>query len=223
MKKHLTLFLLLLCALTATAQEYRSFQTPDGNHIKQLCNSNPESIRSLVRRVATPNLATPPTTQECVLAYFGSSYINHEREQEFLQKMLTAIQKGEQERSLMLADEVLSVNPVNLTALIHKGRHIPEAASDVPARDISKNSLEGMRIIGNRILDAIATTGDGTEAHPFFVASNNDANYFMKYRLHKKGAKSTKVTVLHLNSIQTAVGNCYNRSTTSLEVQEIEP
>lgn len=137
--------------------------------------------------------------------------------------MLTAIQKGEQERSLMLADEVLSVNPLNLTALIHKGRHIPEAASDVPARDISKNSLEGMRIIGNRILDAIATTGDGTEAHPFFVASNDDANYFMKYRLHEKGAKSTKVTILHLNSTQTAVGDCHNRSTTSLEVQEIEP
>lgn len=158
MKRPFITSLFLILALTSMAQASKSYITPDWKHIEQLCTSRPDSIRLLVERVATPTPEQPPTMAECVLAYCGQSYISLGKETVNEQKMNKALQNKETAKAIQLADKVLAVNPLNLSALLVKAQLCRDGwpfATDTP---VPKNTGYGALLVFQRLLEAIAAT-----------------------------------------------------------------
>ena len=92
---------------------------------------------------------------------------------------------GEQANRLATAKNILSINPLNLDALISAGIVLTEMAKDstvqasgTPVEDAKPYFRRAMRIF-----NTIAATGDGSEAHPFYVTKVSDEYNFMRYYL----------------------------------------
>lgn len=218
MKRPFITSLFLILALTSMAQASKNYITPDWKHIEQLCTSRPDSIRLLVERVATPTPEQPPTMAECVLAYCGQSYISLGKETVNEQEMNKALQNKETAKAIQLADKVLAVNPLNLSALLVKAQLCRDGwpfATDTP---VPKNTGYGALLVFQRLLEAIAATGDGSHAHPFVVTSVPDEYHLLREYLGIQRVKG-QALVGHCDVLTLGgVSERYDKSTIHFDI-----
>ena len=221
MKKYIITFLLLFCALICTAQEYKSFDKAEWKHIKALCASRPDSIRNLVKSLLNGVPKSPLTTEENLLIYIGQSYISQGKEEKILQEMFKALIKGNSDKAIASARQVLAINPISLPAIVFMGREACNMVGDVINSPINFDEDAYYRRIAKCILDAISSTGDGTISHPFVITSEEDARFFMHYQLRLKGEKRAKRTGNRLDFDLSRANDCYNRSIISFDITRV--
>ena len=195
MKRPFITSLFLILALTSMAQASKNYITPDWKHIEQLCTSRPDSIRLLVERVATPTPEQPPTMAECVLAYCGQSYISLGKETVNEQKMNKALQNKETAKAMC--------------------RDGWPFATDTP---VPKNTGYGALLVFQRLLEAIAATGDGSHAHPFVVTSVPDEYHLLREYLGIQRVKG-QALVGHCDILTLGgVSERYDKSTIHFDI-----
>ena len=221
MKKYLIPFLLLFCTLIGTAQEHKRFDTSDWKRIKHLCASRPDSIRNLVKTLTSRAPKSPLTTEESLLAYIGQSYISQGKEEKILQEMFKALIKGNTDKAIIYAQQALAINPISLPAIVFMGREARNMVENGTNSPINVDAEAYYRRIATCVLDAISSTGDGTISHPFVVTSEEDARFFMHYRLRLKGEKRAKKTGNRLDFDLSRANDCYNRSIISFDITRV--
>ena len=221
MKKYIITFLLLFCALICTAQEYKSFDKAEWKHIKALCASRPDSIRNLVKSLLNGVPKSPLTTEENLLIYIGQSYISQGKEEKILQEMFKALIKGNSDKAIASARQVLAINPISLPAIVFMGREACNMVGDGINSPINFDEDAYYRRIATCVLDAISSTGDGTISHPFVITSEEDARFFMHYQLRLKGEKRAKKTGNRLDFDLSRANDCYNRPTISFDITRV--
>lgn len=221
MKKYLITFLLLFCALICTAQEYKSFDKAEWKHIKELCTSRPDSIRNLVKSLLNGVPKSPLTTEENLLIYIGQSYISQGKEEKMVQEMLKALIKGNTDKAITYAQQALTINPISLPAIVFMGREARNMVGNGNNSPINVETEAYYRRIATCVLDAISSTGDGTINHPFVITSEEDARFFMHYRLRLKGEKRAKRTGNRLDFDLSRANDCYNRSIISFDITRV--
>ena len=221
MKKYLIPFLLLFCTLIGTAQEHKSFDTSGWKRIKDLCASRPDSIRNLVKTLTSRAPKSPLTTEENLLAYIGQSYISQGKEEKILQEMFKALIKGNSDKAIASARQVLAINPISLPAIVLMGREACNMVGDSINTPINFDAEAYYRRIAKCILDAISSTGDGSISHPFVVTSEDDTRFFMHYQLRLKGVKRSEKTGHRLDFNLLCNSDRYNRATISFDITRV--
>ena len=185
MKQIIVLFLLLiLVPQAALTQEKREIIPVDWKEIKKVAKQDPQRIKDLVSRLSANKLDTTMTWQDRILAYFGQSYlapISDVKEGLDLDKLMN---EKKYEECLSASKEVLKKNPVSLKALHHAAFSIGYMVKD-STRHYDVTIEEGQVYYNrmNRIFNTIATTGDGSQEHPFYVTAVSDEYLFMRYYL----------------------------------------
>ena len=221
MKKYLIPFLLIFCTLIGTAQEHKSFDTSGWKRIKDLCASRPDSIRNLVKTLTSRAPKSPLTTEKSLLAYIGQSYISQGKEEKILQEMFKALIKGNSDKAIASARQVLAINPISLPAIVFMGREARNMVGNGNNSPINVDPEAYYLRIATCVLDAISSTGDGTISHPFVVTSEEDARFFMHYQLRLKGEKRAKRTGNRLDFALSRANDCYNRSIISFDITRV--
>ena len=221
MKKYIITFLLLFCALICTAQNDKSFDKAEWKHIKALCASRPDSIRDLVKTLLKGVTKSPLTTAKIQLIYIGQSYISQGKEEKILQEMFKALIKGNSDKAIANARQVLAINPISLPAIVFMGREACNMVGDSINTPINFDAEAYYRRIAKCILDAISSTGDGSISHPFVVTSEEDARFFMHYQLRLKGEKRAKRTGNRLDFDLSCASDRYNRPTISFDITRV--
>lgn len=88
------------------------------------------------------------------------------------------------EECLSAAKKVLNKNPLSLKALRHAAFSIGYMVKDSTHHyDVTIREGQVFYNRMNRIFNTIATTGDGSKEHPFYVTSVSDEYMFMRYYL----------------------------------------
>lgn len=184
MKQLIAFVCMLLCAANLAAQE-REMIPVDWQHIRQEVNDNPQHVKDLVARLSAATLDTTLTKRERILAFYGQSFLTNDAEETLVMEMNKQARSGEHANRLATAKSILSINPLNLDALISAGIVLTEMAKDstvqasgAPVEDAKPYFRKAMRIF-----NTIAATGDGSEAHPFYVTKVSDEYNFMRYYL----------------------------------------
>ena len=221
MKKYIITFLLLFCALICTAQNDKSFDKAEWKHIKALCASHPDSIRNLVKTLLNGVTKSPLTTAKSQLIYIGQSYISQGKEEKILQEMFKALIKGNSDKAIASARQVLAINPISLPAIVFMGREACNMVGDSINTPINFDAEAYYRRIAKCILDAISSTGDGSISHPFVVTSEDDTRFFMHYQLRLKGIKRPEKTGHRLDFNLPCNSDRYNRAAISFDITRV--
>ena len=116
MKRVLISLSLLLCTLFAFAQEEeRAFYPIDWKQMDEVVKSNPDSVRTLVKRLTTVTLDKTLTYPERQLAFYGITYLsNNNKVQLLLMTAHESLKTKDYDHALNLTKEALEENPLSL-------------------------------------------------------------------------------------------------------------
>ncbi|MBQ6188279.1 MAG: DUF4919 domain-containing protein [Prevotella sp.] len=180
----------VLCTLFAFntlcvySQSGRQLIPVEWKAIKREVKKNPEKVKDLVARLAAPKIDTTLTFSDRILAFYGQSFLTNDGEEGFVLDMDKLSKEGKYDECLEAADKVLDKNPLNLDALIMKGNVLLVMSKDsVRWPDVTQDDAMPYFNRAMRIFNTIATTGDGSEKHPFYVTKVSDEYNFMRYYL----------------------------------------
>ena len=155
MRQTIVFMIFLLMPLTIQAQEEREIIPVDWKEVKKVAEQDPQRIKDLVTRLSANQIDTTMTWQERILAFYGQSYLeSNDDTGEGMMDLDKLMNEKKYEECLSAAKKVLNKNPLSLKALRHAAFSI-----------------------------GIATTGDGSKEHPFYVTSVSDEYMFMRYYL----------------------------------------
>ena len=104
MKKNIALILLLVLSLHVLAQNKNHIIRVDWKAIEKTVKTRPDSVKALVARFVQPQMDTTLTLPECILAYYGQSYIS----------------KGNETLDVMQMSDSLKVKPTAALRLAEK-------------------------------------------------------------------------------------------------------
>jgi len=183
MRKLILLLIVLIGAVSAHAQNAGGMVKVDWKEIKALASENPESISLLVKRMTSLDDIASLTLEEAALAFYGQSVLSDGNEEPLIMQLYLERAKNTPEKVRAIVEEALELNPLNLEANIMKLRMVTTDVN-VSGGDKSKErqSLLYNGIVA-KILNVIASTGDGTEQKPFYVTRINDEYMLMEYYL----------------------------------------
>lgn len=183
MKKLISLLIVLMGAVSAHAQNAGGMVKVDWKEIKALASENPDSISLLVKRMTSLDDIASLTLEEAALAFYGQSFLSDGNEEPLIMQLYLERAKNTPEKVRAIVEEALELNPLNLEANIMKLRMVTTDVN-VSGGDKSKErqSLLYNGIV-SKILNVIASTGDGTEQKPFYVTRINDEYMLMEYYL----------------------------------------
>lgn len=181
MKKVLITLSLLLCTLFAFAQEEeRAFYPIDWKQMAEVVKSNPDSVRTLVKRLTTVTLDKTLTYPERQLAFYGITYLsNNNKVDQLLMTAHESLKTKDYDHALNLTKEALEENPLSL-----EGNKMMADIIRISLKDSTKTSPftpKDREYYGNmmfRIMNTIATTGYGSEEYPFAVTMVSDEYIF---------------------------------------------
>jgi hypothetical protein len=183
MRKLILLLIVLIGAVSAHAQNAGGMVKVDWKEIKALASENPDSISLLVKRMTSLDDIASLTLEEAALAFYGQSVLSDGNEEPLIMQLYLERAKNTPEKVRAIVEEALELNPLNLEANIMKLRMVTTDVN-VSGGDKSKErqSLLYNGIVA-KMLNVIASTGDGTEQKPFYVTRINDEYMLMEYYL----------------------------------------
>ncbi len=164
---------------------------------------------------------TQINTYKIMMAYNRQSYISQGKEEKILQEMFKALIKGNSDKAIANARQVLAINPISLPAIVFMGREACNMVGDSVNTPINFDAEAYYRRIAKCILDAISSTGDGSISHPFVVTSEDDTRFFMHYQLRLKGIKRPEKTGHRLDFNLPCNSDRYNRATISFDITRV--
>jgi tetratricopeptide (TPR) repeat protein len=190
--------LICLVAMAALFSNAREFVPVDWTNIKQEATNHPQRIKDLVARLSADELDSTLTYPERILAFYGQSYLTQDKEELDVRTMQQHAKNKNFEECLACAKRILEINPLNIDALRQAGNAIYALSEDsVNCRGLTKDDAKPYFARAFRIYNTIATTGDGSAEHPFYVTKISDEYNFMRVYLN-----------LWKFSSQALVGNC---------------
>lgn len=179
MNRIIILLGIAMVSLVATAQQ-RKLHIPDWNNVEHIAATKPDSINRLVARLSQQKIDTTMTYDERVLAYCGMSYLAPGAPRNT--QITDALKKEDYKTASSLADSLLVRNPIHLQALWVKTVCCSQLSKQVTGEEAVGLLAKG-QIYYNvmfRVLNTIASTGDGSREHPFYVTSVRDEYLFLR-------------------------------------------
>ena len=172
----------MLSLWTFSAFAERELFPINWDEIEKTVSTNQNHVKSLVTRLALPTLDKTLTWDERRLAVYGQSILIEDKDEVKVREAIAAYNAGQYEKSLSIAKDVLSINALSLSALgiaENSILYLIEAGNT----EYQKSDAEIFSNRAFRIYNTIATTGDGSSEHPFFVTKVSDEYNFMRYYL----------------------------------------
>lgn len=176
------IFTLLCLVAFPTCVEGRELFPIDWEQIEKTTLAYPDSVKSLVARMSAPTIDRTLSWDERRLAVYGQSVLNENKYNEST-KNTTALYKDKKyKEAIASAKEDLEFNPLDASALITCGKSIlvlieqGDSSYQKSDADVFFNRVF-------RIYNTIATTGDGSKEHPFYVTCVPEEYSFMRYYL----------------------------------------
>lgn len=184
MKHLLTFILLMLIPISMIAQQERQLLPVDWKAIQKEVKKNPEHVKGLVARLSAQEMDTTLTYPERILAFYGQSFLTNDTEDAYRVDMDKLETEGKLDECLAMAKKMLDINPLNLNALNTTYHVLFKMATDSTQwQDVTLDDVRPYYHRAMRIYNTIAMTGDGSEAHPFYVTKVSDEYCFMRYYL----------------------------------------
>ena len=184
MKKSIIFALIVSVFVSINANAQIDIVSVNWKEVEAIARQKPDSIKSLVKKLTAKELDNTMTLQQKVLAYCGQSYISKSQETAVFNDMMLARERGENDKTITMAQKVLETNPLNLTAIdaiVSTIQKMEKEKKDVSSyASIDKKHY---RVVLKRILSTIAVTGEGSKDKPFQTTSISDAKDFMKLHL----------------------------------------
>lgn len=197
MRKLILLLIVLIGAVSAHAQNAGGMVKVDWKEIKALVSENPDSISLLVKRMTSLDDIASLTMEEAALAFYGQSVLSDGNEEPLIMRLYLERAKNTPEKVRAIVEEALELNPLNLEANMMK---LKMMTNDVNVFGGDK-SKERQSLLYNgivaKILNVIASTGDGTEQKPFYVTRINDEYVLMEYYLGLDRKKRISQSLVH--------------------------
>ena len=185
MKKVLLLMILFCLPDCMTAQIERDFLPVEWKTIAKKVKKDPEYVKGLVARLAADEFDPSLTFPDCILAFYGQSFLTNDSEETMVMNLYNLRNEGKTEEGLAAAKKILDVNPLNLDALMTAGMMVLAMAADTTQwKDVTVEAAEPYLERARRIFETIAMTGDGSAAHPFYVTKVSDEYNLMRFYLN---------------------------------------
>lgn len=182
MKKIILIIVLVICSISSYAQDRELFPV-DWEKIETTVATMPDSVKSLVQRLAGPTLDKTLTWDERRLAIYGQSIISGNKERGLVDKAIGLFNEDKYKEAIQVAQKVLEINPLNVSALNICQRSIGLLnKTGVTTFSMSEGQIYYNR--ERRIYNTIATTGDGSIDYPFYVTSVPEEYCFMRYYMN---------------------------------------
>ena len=184
MKKVLLLMMLFCLPVCMTAQMEREFLPVEWKTIEKKVKKDPEYVKGLVTRLAADDFDPTLTFPDCILAFYGQSYLTNDSEETMVMNLYKFRNEGKTKEGLAEAKKILEVNPLNLDALMTASMMLLAMAADTTQyKDVTVDSAEPYVERARRIFETIEMTGDGSASHPFYVTKVSDEYNFMRFYL----------------------------------------
>ena len=175
---------LLLIPISMTAQQEKQLLPVDWKAIQKEVKENPEHVKGLVAKLSAQEIDTTLTYPERILAFYGQSFLTNDAEDTYRIDMDKLEEEGKLDDCLATAKKMLDINPLNLNALTTTYHVLYKMAKDSTQwKDVTIDDVKPYYHRAMRIYNTIAKTGDGSEAHPFYVTKVSDEYCFMRYYL----------------------------------------
>lgn len=196
MKKISFVFALLFFVATLShAQTVRVTQPVDWGKVQKVAENDPQRIKGLVARLSANEPDTTMTLNECILAYFGQSFLTPMTEMDEGRTLDKLLKDGKYEECLTEAKKLLKTNPVSLKALSNALYSMMYMLQDSTTHQgLSRDEARLYYSRMHRILNIIAATGDGTEERPFYITAVSDEYLFMRHYLEISKTKMQYLT-----------------------------
>ena len=168
---------MLFFSLSVTAENGKSFW----KHVKQEVKKNPDKVSSCIDRLA--RMDTTLTLEESLLAFYGQSYLLNDKDEPMVNSMNILYNKASYEAAFDTAFEILSINPLNIRALILSALILHQVDSTFKYG----NSQDDVHYFFQRafsLLHVIAQTGDGSQERPYMVSKISEEYDFLHYYLN---------------------------------------
>ena len=183
--------IVMLCPMTVVAQNKRNeaiaqreIHPINWKVIRKQVEQDSLMVKRLVERMSADKIDTTLTFDERRLAFYGQSFLTEDREEHYMHKLDSLEREKDYESCLGVAETILEINPLSLDALMSLARIIRVMVKDSTRyHDITLNDGQVYYNRAMRIFNTIATTGDGSDDHPFFVTKISDEYNFMRYYL----------------------------------------
>ena len=187
-------FMFVLIFVSCKAQDsQRTIYPINWKSVSALAKSNPDSIRTLIKRLTQQELDTTLTYEERGVAYAGQTYLpEHKGLWKELDDIRDLINKDKFAEAKQKNMAVLKRCPVNLWAVDNMLDIVDNELRDsTKVSEFTKDDLKYYTRLWMRLFNTIAATGHGTAEHPFDVVFVHDEYLFMKYYLEiKHGTQS---------------------------------
>ena len=184
MKKSIIIAIIVSVFVSLKANAQLDIIAVNWKEVESIATQKPDSIKNLVKKLTAKELDNTMTLQQKVLAYCGQSYISKSQETADANNMRLARDRGENDKTIAMAQKVLETNPLNLSAIDAIVSTIQKMEKE--KKDVSQYAgidKKHYRVILKRILSTIAVTGEGSKDKPFQTTSRRDAKDFMKLHL----------------------------------------
>ena len=187
-------FIFVLLLVSCKAQDaQRTIYPINWKSVSALAKSNPDSIRTLIKRLTQQELDTTLTYEERGIAYAGQTYLpEHKGLWKELDDIRDLINKDKFAEAKQKNMAVLKRCPVNLWAVDNMLDIVDyELRDSTKVSEFTKDDLKYYTRLWMRLFNTIAATGHGTAEHPFDLVFVHDEYLFMKYYLEiKHGTQS---------------------------------
>lgn len=182
MKKVILFLFALNCAVNLMAQSSEIFPV-DWKAMKKFATEHPDSVRSLVKRMVAQELDTTLTYEQRRLAFYGQSYIINRNDADKESQLHDLYKDGKYKKVVECANSCLEINPLNLEALNYAYNAMANLRESGDTLSYSQDEIMYYGKCMMRIFNTIATTGDGSKQHPFYVTAVSDEYKFMRVYL----------------------------------------
>ena len=179
-------FIFVLLLVSCKAQDsQRTIYPINWKSVSALAKSNPDSIRTLIKRLTQQELDTTLTYEERGIAYAGQTFLpEHTGLWKELDDIRDLINKDKFAEAKQKNMAVLKRCPVNLWAVDNMVDIINyELRNSTKVSEFTETDLKYYTCLGRCLLDTIASTGYGTAKYPFDVVFVHDEYLFMEYYL----------------------------------------
>ena len=166
-----------------TCVEGRDLFPIDWEQIEKTTLAYPDSVKSLVARMSAPTIDRTLSWDERRLAVYGQSVLNENNNYNGSANDATQLYNDKKyKEAIASAKEDLDFNPLDVSALITCGKSILKLIEQGDS-SYQKSDADVFFNRAFRIYNTIATTGDGSKEHPFYVTCVPEEYSFMRYYL----------------------------------------
>lgn len=177
------LFTLIILISFPNCVEGRELFPIDWEQIEKTTLAYPDSVKSLVARMSAPTIDRTLSWDERRLAVYGQSVLNENNNYNGSANDATQLYNDKKyKEAIANAKEDLEFNPLDVSALITCGKSILKLIEQGDS-SYQKSDADVFFNRAFRIYNTIATTGDGSKEHPFYVTCVPEEYSFMRYYL----------------------------------------